>query len=231
MKKGFFKRFSAVILAAVMAVSLVPVMGTVTNGAVGPVEAKAAEEIRVTAETVRQFKQRVEVFKAGGLSGDALYEQVISVIDDEEIVSEINAVYESYTTSKIQLIESLHEYTSYILQTADYYDTVLQQQQITSIIKLIKSLTKSVTLSVSSSNIEIKISVDELRAYGNLLLERTDGLEQGNSAEEIKALYDYHIDWFEQDEIHSTIEERFAQYIADRDAYAQILSEIGRAHV
>ena len=151
MKKGFFKRFSAVILAAVMAVSLVPVMGTVTNGAVGQVEAKAAEEIRVTAETVRQFKQNVEVFKAGGMSGEALYEQVISVIDDEEIVSEINAVYEPYTTSKSQLTESLHEYTSYILQTADYYNTVLQQQQITSIIKLIKSLTKSVTLSVSSS--------------------------------------------------------------------------------
>ena len=226
MKKGLLKRLSAVALAAVLAVSLVPLMGTVTNGAVGPVEAKATEEIRVTAETVRQFKQNVEVFKAGGLSGETLYEQVMSVTDDEEIVSEINAVYESYTTSKNQLIESLHEYSYYILQTADYYDTVLQQQQITSIIKLIKSLTKSVTLSVSSSNIEIMISVDELRAYGNLLRERTDGLEQGHSAEEIKALFESHLGWFEQDEINSTIEERFAQYIADREAYAQILSEI-----
>ena len=45
MEKGILKKASAVALASVMAVSLIPVMGTMTNSVVGQVEAKAAEVI------------------------------------------------------------------------------------------------------------------------------------------------------------------------------------------
>ena len=46
MEKGILKKASAVALASVMAVSLVPVMGTMTNGTVGQIVADAAQADR-----------------------------------------------------------------------------------------------------------------------------------------------------------------------------------------
>ena len=225
MKKGLLKRLSAIALAAVLAVGLVPVAGNITNGAVGAVEANAAE-IHVTSETIWNLKQKVAQFKTGNMTGEALYTEVSALIDDEGIAAELNAAYEPYMTSKSLLKESLYEYCDYIEQTADYYDLVLQQQRFTSCIKLIKSLTRQVTLSVSVTDVEIYVSVEELRAYGNRLYALTDGLEQGHPVEELKAAFEENISWFEPDEIHTVIEERFTQYIADRDTYARVLQEI-----